>query len=69
MWVGERSAWNAVDADLGGRVQVVAGLGEERRHVTGRALARTVEERLAALERRLVDRSPPAPSAPGCESW
>src|SRR3954452_21630026 len=39
----------AVDADVGPGVQVVARLREQRRHVAGRALRRAVEERPAAL--------------------
>jgi hypothetical protein len=39
-----------IDADLRRRMQVVAGLGEERRDVAARALGRSIEECLAALE-------------------
>src|SRR5437763_2870223 len=44
-----------VDADLGGRVQVVARLGEERRHVAARAPRLAVEQRLAAARRRRTE--------------
>src|ERR1051325_11895949 len=44
-----------VDADLGGRVQVVAWLGEERRQVAARALRLAVEQRLAAARRHRAE--------------
>ena len=55
--VGRRAVGlERVDADLARRMHVVSRLGVKRRNVTGRALARTVEDRLAAFERNLVIR-------------
>src|SRR5687768_3541907 len=44
----------AVDTNIFGLVQVVPGLGENRRHVAGSAFRLTVEESLSALRGRCV---------------
>src|SRR6185503_3604377 len=55
VFIGRALRLEIVDSDLGGGVHVPAPLGEQRRHVAGRALARPVEHRLAARGRGLVE--------------
>jgi hypothetical protein len=49
-----------IDADLGGRVQVIPWLGVERRHVAGRAFSFRLEDALPTAGGVSIEATPPA---------